>query len=134
MSLCINDIFFRRNKLRDIESLLETVKSTQNYGKRKKELNDFSAVVGYTSNTFGLNGFGRTSGIRHNMIERNHLGVCVTDPLLRKSVPGWLKKLWVLVKEILLTIDDEFFSGNFFFSYSFSHFFLEESMLFMYRR
>ena len=43
--------------LKRMEYVLSTVKSSQTYGPKNKKNATFSACIGYTSNTLGLNGF-----------------------------------------------------------------------------
>ena len=63
----------------------------------------------------------------HNMTERKGVGVCTTDPLVKKSPPKWLKEMWTLGKELIMDIDPIFGSGrlNNFFSLLFTYIFVD---------
>lgn len=86
-----------------LEAILERVKSSRNYGSRKNQKVAFSAVVGYTSNTFGLQGF----EFEHPQSDREHLGVNVVGPEFKKC-PAWLSEIWELSKILLPLYDPSF--------------------------
>jgi len=92
---------------RRMEYVLSTVKSSARYGPRSKQNVDFSACIGYTSNTLGLNGF-KTP---HNLRERKHLGIYLFRPENRRS-PWWLKEMWELSQVLVPLYDKNFGKGT----------------------
>jgi len=90
-----------------MEYVLSTVKSAQTYGPKTKKDAAFSACVGYTSNTIGLNGF-KTP---HNLTERRHLGIHIFHPENRRS-PWWLMEMWHLSKKLIPLYDQSFGNGD----------------------
>lgn len=106
-----NNFYCSNDNLRKIEKLLSQVRSRRTIPSKKKEENlAFACLVGNgTTNVRGCRGFTTP----HNMLERKHFGVCLTDPMEKKSTPQWLKDLWVLGRELILDVDPFFALGSF---------------------
>ena len=93
--------------MRWMEYMLSSVKSSTKYGPRSKENADFSACIGFTSNTIGLNGFQTL----HNLRERRHLGIHLFNPLGRRA-PWWLLEMWHLSTKLIPLYGDVFSGGK----------------------
>jgi len=52
-----NVVAIKQSLMHRMEYVLSSIKSSAKYGPRSKENADFSACIGFTSNTIGLNGF-----------------------------------------------------------------------------
>ena len=93
-----------------LEKILSEVKSSKNY-RTPKSRNKvvFSACVGYTSNTFGLNGFKDTHPQKER---RGYLGVCPKGPE-NKRTNKWLRKIWDLSKQLMPLYDPLWGNGYF---------------------
>lgn len=105
----------KQSIFRRFEYVLSAVRSARKDGPSNKKQNaDFSACIGYTSNTIGLNGF----KMPHNLWERRHLGIHVFRPENRRA-PWWLLESWRLSKLLIPLYDASFGDGNFLFVSSF---------------
>lgn len=121
----------KRSIFRRMEYVLSTAKSSSRYGPRSKQNADFSACIGYTCNTIGLNGF-KTP---HNLRERKHLGRHLFHPENHRA-PWWLKEMWRLSQMLIPLYKVDFGGGMkhevdvliFFFFLFFFSFFLTTSL------
>ena len=83
-----------------LEEILSSVRSGSSYRMKNGKKIDFSAMVGFTSNTLGLKGF----EMLHPQPEQRGLGICINSPENRK-ISNWLRKIWSISKLLLPLYD-----------------------------
>jgi hypothetical protein len=83
--------------MKELEKLCYDVKTTENYQKGSFDL-DWCFCIGYLCNAIGSNHFETP----HPIPERSQIyGVCLTDPLMRKYLPVWKKKLYLKARDLI---------------------------------
>ena len=109
-----DELKLKQSIFEQMEYILSTIRISAVAGRNRNKPNaSFSKCIGYTANTFGLNGF-KTP---HNLKERKHLGIYVFSPENHR-VPWWLLEMWNLSKLLIPLYDKSWGEGMFMFSFS----------------